>query len=101
MAIDDPIEAFKKQYPEEEDALPKALALSVAKLVLPGFVVQIIDTVCGRLSRTAQAERTALLADYRIAAVILLCQSRIFSSKPSCVRPDRNCMPLSEIAVCT
>ena len=63
MGIDDPIEAFKKQYPQEDESPAKDLALYVAKFALPGFVGDIMSTVYERFSRKAQAERARDMFD--------------------------------------
>jgi hypothetical protein len=57
MAIDNPIDAFKKQHPEEGEKTAQALALSTAKLALPGFVGEILNTVFDRLGGKAQNAR--------------------------------------------
>jgi len=57
MAIDNPIDAFKKLHPDEEENLPKDLAVLVTKLALPGFIGTILGAAYERLGRKAQAER--------------------------------------------
>ncbi len=56
MAIDNPIEAFKKTHPEEEGNLPQDLVILAAELALP-IIDPVIHTVRERLGRKAQNER--------------------------------------------
>ena len=56
MAIDNPIEAFKKTHPEEEGNLPQDLVILAAELALP-IIGPVIHTVRERLGRKAQNER--------------------------------------------
>src|SRR5256885_10345296 len=55
MAIDNPIEAFKKTHPEEEGNLPQDLVI-LAALALP-IIGPVIHTVRERLGRKARNER--------------------------------------------
>ena len=59
VAIDNPIDAFKKLHSEEDEYLPKSLAILAAKMVLPGFVSTILNAVCARLGTKAQVERAS------------------------------------------
>jgi hypothetical protein len=57
MAIDDPLEAFRKTHTQEPPYLPSQLTTLVVKMALPGFVTTLLDAVCGRLSADAQGKR--------------------------------------------
>jgi len=57
VAIDDPIEAFKKTHADEPPHPLKEMTVLAAKLALPGVVGVLLDAVCGRLSAEAQRHR--------------------------------------------
>lgn len=57
LAIDNPIDAFKKAHPDENPYLPATLATLAAHLALPSFIVSVVDSVFDRLGRASQEER--------------------------------------------
>jgi hypothetical protein len=57
VAIDNPIDAYRKAYPDEQQPLPETAAMLAAKLVLPGFFMDVAGTVFERLGRVSQDER--------------------------------------------
>ncbi len=57
MAIDDPIDAIEKAYPEKAPYLPEDLTLFAARFALPGIVMDALGKVYERLDRTVREER--------------------------------------------
>ena len=67
MAIDNPRDAIKKAYPEEEPYLPNDLMALVAQALLPGIVSDALGTVVKRLTRNAQEERATAMVELILA----------------------------------
>jgi hypothetical protein len=57
MAIDDRYDALDKAFPTTEPYLPEELVALILKLMLPGYVTDMLGAVCKRLSPNVQMQR--------------------------------------------
>src|SRR5277367_3489182 len=57
MAIDDQYDALDKAFPASEPYLPEELVALILKLMLPGYVTDILGAVCKRLNPKVQMQR--------------------------------------------
>jgi hypothetical protein len=57
MAIDDRYDALDKAFPAGEPYLPEELVAPILKLMLPGYLTNILGAVCKRLNPKVQMQR--------------------------------------------